>query len=133
MRRAPPLKPGAAAADSCGNEVPAMRVFMRVSSPVSLQHPTDFSSVQNHNERAVFELVQDMAEQFPGLQDSPELLADVACVALNRLQPRYIRHEVDFMFYLSERERSRNFKLVHDAVEHAFGFVQARHAMRARG
>jgi hypothetical protein len=106
---------------------------MRVSSPVSIPHIADFSSVQNHNERAVFDVVQEMAPEFPGLEDNPELLADVACVALNRLQPRYIRHEVDFMFYLSERERSRNYKLVHDAVEHAFGFVQARHAMRARG
>jgi hypothetical protein len=77
--------------------------------------------------------VQDLSPQFPGLGDDPELLADVACVALNRLQPRYIRHQVDFAFYLSERERSRQAKLVHDAVEQAFGFVQARRAMRARG
>jgi hypothetical protein len=29
------------------------------------------------------------------LSDNPELLSDVACVALNRLPPRYIRHIVD--------------------------------------
>ncbi len=106
---------------------------MRASLTLSPPQNADFSSVQNHNERAVFDAVQDMAAQYPGLAHNAELLADVACVALNRLQPRYIRHEVDFMFYLSERERSKNFKLVQDAVEHAFGFVQARHAMRARG
>jgi tryptophanase len=92
-----------------------------------------FGSVHNHSETAVFEAVQAMSPQYPGLADDPELLADVACVALNRLQPRYIRHQVDFAFYLSERERSRQVKLVQDAVEHAFGFVQARRAMRARG
>jgi hypothetical protein len=106
---------------------------MRAALATSLTQEADFSSVHNHNERAVFEAVQQLADQYPGLAHSTELLADVACVALNRLQPRYIRHEVDFMFYLSERERSENFKLIEDAVDQAFGFVQARHAMRARG
>jgi hypothetical protein len=53
-------------------------------------------------------------------------------VALNRLPPRYIRHEVDFAFYLSERERSDSDRQVQEAVDYAFGFVQARTAMRAR-
>jgi len=93
----------------------------------------DFTSVRNHNERAVYEAVPRTAAQFPGLAHDPELLADVACVALNRLPPRYIRHEVDFVFYLSERERGESDRQLHDAVEYAFGFVQARQAMKARG
>jgi Late competence development protein ComFB len=93
----------------------------------------DFTSVRNHNERAVFEAVQRHADRYPGLAHNPELLADVACVALNRLAPRYIRHEVDFVFYLSERERGDSEHQLLDAVEYAFGFVQARTAMRARG
>jgi hypothetical protein len=107
---------------------------MRASSLDALLLPsTDFTSVYNHNERAVFEAVLQQTEQFPGLAHNPELLADVACVALNRLPPRYIRHEVDFAFYLSERERADSDKLIYEAVEFAFGFVQARTAMRARG
>ncbi len=93
----------------------------------------DFSSVRNHNERAVYDAVQRHAARYPGLSHDSELLADVACVALNRLAPRYIRHEVDFVFYLSERERSESEHQLLDAVEFAFGFVQARTAMRARG
>ena len=93
----------------------------------------DFTSVRNHNERAVFETVQQHADRYPGVSHNPELLADVACVALNRLAPRYIRHEVDFVFYLSERERGDSERQLQDAVEYAFGFVQARTAMRARG
>jgi transposase len=54
-------------------------------------------------------------------------------VALNRLPPRYIRHEADYAFFLTERERADNELAVSEAVEHAFGFVQARTAMRARG
>jgi hypothetical protein len=94
---------------------------------------TDFTSVRNHNERAVYETVSRHADRYPGLAHNPELLADVACVALNRMAPRYIRHEVDFVFYLSERERGESERQLLDAVEYAFGFVQARTAMRARG
>lgn len=92
----------------------------------------DFTSVRNHNERAVFDAVLQHAARYPGLADRPELLADVACVALNRLPPRYIRHEVDFAFYLSERERGESDRHITEAVDYAFGFVQARTAMRAR-
>lgn len=93
---------------------------------------TDFTSVHNHNERAVYDAVARHAERYPGIGDRHELLADVACVALNRLPPRYIRHEVDFAFYLSERERGESERQVDEAVDFAFGFVQARTAMRAR-
>jgi hypothetical protein len=92
----------------------------------------DFTSVRNSNERAVYETVATQAAGYPGLIHDPELLADVACVALNRLQPRYIRHEVDFAFYLTEKERNETERHVSEAVEFAFGFVQARIAMRAR-
>lgn len=94
---------------------------------------TEFTTVRNHNERAVFEAVAQHAERYPGLAHRPDLLADVACVALNRMAPRYIRHEVDYVFYLSERERDESDRQLFDAVEYAFGFVQARTAMRARG
>ena len=94
---------------------------------------TDFSSVRNHNERGGYAMVLRHAERYPGIGHNRELLADVACVALNRLPPRYIRHEVDFVFYLSERERSDSDRLLEEAVDYAFGFVQARTAMRARG
>jgi hypothetical protein len=93
----------------------------------------DFISVRNHNESGVYEAVARQAERHPGLNHSPELLADVACVALNRLPPRYIRHAVDFAFYLTESERAESERHVFEAVEYAFGFVQARTAMRARG
>lgn len=91
----------------------------------------DFDTLHNHHERAVFDAVAQRAEQFPHLR-SQGLLADIACVALNRLPPRYIRHGVDFAFYLSEKERQETQAAVEEAVEFAVGFVQARVAMRAR-
>ena len=91
----------------------------------------DFDSIHNHHERAVCAAVVTGAARYPHLNDS-ELLSDIACVALNRLPPRYIRHEVDFAFYLTDRERADNDRAISEAVAFAFEFVQARRAMRAR-
>jgi len=91
----------------------------------------DFESIHNHHERSVGAAVRARAARFPHLADE-ELLADIACVALNRLPPRYIRHEVDFAFYLTDRERNENEHAINEAVAFAFEFVQARLAMRAR-
>lgn len=90
----------------------------------------DFDTIHNHHERAVIDAVRHAAPRFPHLGE--ELLADIVCVALNRLPPRYIRHEVDFAFYLTDRERSENERATEEAVNFAFEFVQARVAMRAR-
>lgn len=92
---------------------------------------TDFSSLYNHHEREVFAVVAETAPQFPALNNE-DLLVDVACVALNRLPPRYIRHEVDFSFYLTEPERLEIDAAIQEAVTYAFNFVQARTALRAR-
>jgi len=90
-----------------------------------------YESIHNYQERAVFDAIAESAAHYPLVAESG-LLADVACVALNRLPPRYIRHEVDMAFYLSERERDETQAAVCDAVKFAFEFVQARRAMRAR-
>ena len=92
----------------------------------------DFTQLYNHHEREVFAAVMDSAPDYPDIAISNDLLCDVACVALNRLPPRYIRHEVDFAFYLTEKERAANARLVAEAVQFAFEFVQARKAMKAR-
>jgi hypothetical protein len=90
----------------------------------------DFSSVHNHYERPVFAAVSELASRYPYL-DSGDL-PDVACVALNRLGSRYIRHPVDLTFFLTEKERTEMEKTIGECVVYAFEFVQARIAMRAR-
>ena len=90
-----------------------------------------FEAIHNHHERAVLDAVLAAAPDFEHLNDA-QTLADVACVALNRLPPRYIRHEVDYSFYLTERERAQNETAINEAVAFAFEFVQAKIAMRAR-
>jgi Late competence development protein ComFB len=90
----------------------------------------DFSTLQNYYERLVVDQVGDLAPQYPLLDEDHH--PDVACVALNRLPPRYIRHQVDLAFHMTEKERHDSEQLIRDAVKYAFEFVQARHAMRAR-
>ncbi|RZJ12971.1 MAG: hypothetical protein EOP39_02275 [Rubrivivax sp.] len=92
----------------------------------------DFSSLYNHHEREVFAAVMDASTAFPDIAASNDLLCDVCCVALNRLPPRYIRHEVDFSFYLTEHERLEIDNGIAEAVSYAYNFVQARTALRAR-
>lgn len=92
----------------------------------------DFGLIHNHHERAVYEAIGQHAAEHPHLATNENLLSDVACVALNRLPPRYIRHEVDFAFYLSDKERADSQRAINEAVSFAFEFVQARVAMRAR-
>jgi len=88
----------------------------------------DLDSIHNHHERAVFEEVLAQAKVRPSVE--ARLLADIACVALNQLPPRYIRHDVDFNFYLSAAERQHNEQQVRDSVAYAFDFVVARTRMR---
>ncbi len=90
----------------------------------------DFTSVHNHYERPVFDAVSRLAPNYPYLE--ADALPDVACVALNRLGSRYIRHTVDLNFYLTEKERLAIEQTIGEAVTYAFEFVQARLAMRAR-
>jgi Late competence development protein ComFB len=92
----------------------------------------DFTQLYNHHEREVFAAIMDSAPDYPDIAISNDLLCDVACVALNRLPPRYIRHAVDFSFYLTEQERLQIDQGIIDAVSYAFNFVSARTAMRAQ-
>lgn len=79
-----------------------------------------FQTVHNHQEGIVYELISALAPQYPTLSDNQELLADVACVALNLLSPRYIRHEVDLQFFMTDGERAKTHAAARKAVEAAF-------------
>jgi late competence development protein ComFB len=64
----------------------------------------DFSSVHNHYKRPVFEAVLQRASDYPYLD--AEALPDVACVALNRMGSRYIRHAVDLTLNMTAKQRT---------------------------
>ncbi len=85
---------------------------------------TNFEQVHNYCERLVFEEVLRRSADWPQL--TPEQLADVACVALNRLPARYVRHDVDLVFYLTEAERNTIELSLEEALDYAFRLVNER-------
>ena len=84
----------------------------------------NFEQVHNFYERVVFEAVANMAGSHPDF--TSDMIGDVACVALNRLPARYLRHDVDMMFYLTESERGAIDEALQEALSFAFGFVGER-------
>jgi hypothetical protein len=83
---------------------------------------TGFDSIHNYYERLVFDEVLRVSSERSRSVD-PRLLADIACVALNRLPARYIRHDVDYSFYLTAEERDDQKRRIADAVSQAFSYV----------
>ena len=90
----------------------------------------NFDQVHNYFERLIFEDVARVADEHPDF--TMDMLSDVACVALNRLPARYVRHDVDLMFYLTEQERHAIELAMVEALQFAFAFVQERSAKSAR-
>ncbi|MCH2042337.1 MAG: late competence development ComFB family protein [Saccharospirillaceae bacterium] len=79
------------------------------------------NNIHNYYEHLVAE---EVLRSLPGDVDHG-YLADVACVALNHLPPRYIRHEVDMAFYMSPNELHEISERVKEAVVKAIGFIAA--------
>ncbi len=85
---------------------------------------SNFEQVHNYYERLVFEEVMRRSSGWPDM--TPDQLADVACVALNRLPARYVRHDVDLVFYLTEQERNTIELSLETALDYAFRLVNDR-------
>lgn len=84
----------------------------------------DVDSIQNYYERLV---LQEVALQSNRVQaGDSDFLADVACVALNRLPPRYIRHNVDMSFFMSPQELHEIEEKIKNAVSIALNYVESR-------
>ncbi len=81
----------------------------------------NFEQVHNYFERLVFEEVARRSAAHP--QFTQEMLSDVACVALNRIPARYVRHDVDLVFYLTEHERHDIEAVMTQALDDAFEYV----------
>lgn len=87
----------------------------------SLDDDVDF--IHNYYERLVLEEISTTNERVQS--GDREFLADVACVALNRLPPRYIRHDVDMTFFMSPQDMQEIEDKVRAAVQSAIAYVEA--------
>ena len=83
----------------------------------------DLDSIHNYYEHMVLEEIQRQLSHSPY---DTGFFADVACVALNHLPPRYIRYDVDMAFYLSPKESQEMEEKVTEAVRVAIEFVEQR-------
>lgn len=86
----------------------------------------NFDQVHNYYERLVFEEVARRSNEPEHLAFTPDMLADVACLALNRLPARYVRHDVDMMFYMTEQERQDIEESLEKVLKFSFAFVKER-------
>lgn len=78
-------------------------------------------AIDNFYERLVVEEVERSRES----DDGADFLADVLCVALNRLPSRYYRHAIDMRFYLADQELDDMKTKARTAVSEARAFVKA--------
>jgi hypothetical protein len=100
---------------------------MLTAPETSREYAGDIDSVHNYYEQMVLaEIERQLAER----PESTDFIADVACVALNHLPPRYIRHNVDMAFYLSPKESREMDEKVSAAVRRALTFVHERRDRR---
>ena len=74
-----------------------------------------FDSIHNYYETLVVrELIQTFVEDIRDIDE--DYLQDIACIALNMLPSRYVRHDVDMAFFLTTSERAEMDLSVKEAV-----------------
>ncbi len=83
-----------------------------------------FESIHNHYERLIQEHLSTLTEEHNSPLSEDEV-DDIACLALNSLPPRYIKHDVDALFYVSEKEQSEMSENVIIAIQKAMKFVKS--------
>lgn len=74
--------------------------------------------IKNYYEKAVVEQVELQGREF-----SEDEFQDIICVSLNQLPCKYIRHDVDMSFYMSEESQEVVDKRVDKAVAYAVDLV----------
>lgn len=85
----------------------------------------NFASLYNYYEHLVFEYINEQLIEKYKKQDE-EFFLDVSCYALTRLPSRYIRHEIDMIYYLAPGEHEKMKKEVGETVESAAEFISDR-------
>lgn len=81
-----------------------------------------FDNIHNYYENLVLQRLNDMLQaQF--IDSDQNFLEDVACVALNQLPARYVRHDIDMVYYMTSKEREQMEYEVHKAVTAAVEYV----------
>ena len=83
----------------------------------------NFDTIHNYYEHLVINHLLEEVAAREKITDE-EFLEDVACLALNNLPARYIRHEVDMAFFLTSVDREKMKNSVIQAVENALETIR---------
>jgi competence protein ComFB len=90
-----------------------------------------FDNIHNYYETMVLTRLNEMvAADF--IDPDPQFLEDVACVALNQLPARYIKHDIDMYYFMTIEEREKMEYDVHRAVTSATEYVMQNRNKRAK-
>lgn len=85
----------------------------------------NFASLYNYYEHLVFDYIsQHLTSRYADRDE--EFFLDVACYSLTRLPSRYIRHEIDMIYYLAPGEQEEMEKRVAQTVDAAAEFISSR-------
>jgi hypothetical protein len=76
--------------------------------------------IHNYYEHLVLERIEILGLNKTKNED---YLADLCCLALNQIPPRYIRFEVDMSFYLAHSERQQMEMNAVNSVNQAISFL----------
>ncbi len=76
--------------------------------------------IHNYYEHLILDRIESL--KLPQTK-SADYIADLCCLALNQVPPRYIRFEVDMSFYLPQSERQQMEMNVENAVAKAMRFL----------
>ncbi|MFT7139641.1 MAG: hypothetical protein ACJAYE_001219 [Candidatus Azotimanducaceae bacterium] len=81
--------------------------------------------IENWYEKIVFKKIRYLAAEEADGENrfDASLWSDVACLTLNHLPPRYVRHSVDMTFYLSPQEQAEMDERVNKAIKNAVSYV----------
>ncbi|MBB1075437.1 late competence development ComFB family protein [Rhodoferax sp. 4810] len=93
------------------------------------------ANISNYHERLVLDRIREvlMVPDNTIVSLSQNVVEDLACIALNQLPPRYVRHAVDFVDHLTDAECDRLHQEVKDAVDFAIDTLRRRGQARADG
>ncbi len=85
----------------------------------------NFASLYNYYEHLVFAYIsEELVAKYP--ERDEEFFLDVACYSLTRLPSRYIRHEIDMIYYLAPGERTEMENRVSTTMDTAAEFINSR-------
>lgn len=84
---------------------------------------SELGSVHNYFERLVF---TEINESYLNKNLSDQDIADMACIALNHIPPKYIRFDIDTSFFMTPEDYWTNQNKVKQALETAYKVVSTK-------